>query len=283
MDLMFEVPDDPDFKPWLLEYKVNARTEILPSMNETDGKPESKERPGNSAGSNDRPDRSPPRPGSDGTSTPRPPANKTTPPPPPSDPKGRVHGWNIAEKEPVFSDRLPFKTALTGYGTATDLEFKERGTLRGVKGLTAVLDANWQPKPGTKQPIERFEVPDGMHLLQVSLDPTRPGSTYGQALNFARVKLQDIYVVDASGDRYRPVGTYGMAMVGGQPTFELTFLNDLERDMVRIPEFRKIKRNDFKGKFGWVWLFHIPPGTRIDKFHTGKNLDLSRFNLVAPR
>ena len=69
-----------------------------------------------------------------------------------------------------------------------------------------------------------------------------------------------------------------------KPTFELIYLDEMERDMVRLPFFNRIKRTDLKGDYSYVFLFHLPPGTRPVAFNISsrKQLDLRRYDLVAP-
>ena len=42
--------------------------------------------------------------------------------------------------------------------------------------------------------------------MQISVERLQAGSTYGNALQFARENVGDFYLVDAKGNEHRPVG-----------------------------------------------------------------------------
>lgn len=287
LNLVFEVPDNSDFKPWLIQYKQNGLSELSPSMDKTDGKPGS-----GSSGKSAKPQpKKKPEPTDDSTTPSSPDApsetdtssdtgsSSATPTSP--NPAGRVHGVNLAEREPFFSNDLPFK--LTSYSQGMDLELSG-SRLQGVKSLTARLNNDWDPPEGTDPAIERFDVPEGRHLLQVSVAQLDPQSWLGNIKESAVNQVQNIYLVDSSGRQYMPVGKYAIADVNGQVMFELTYLNEIARDSARIPPFEQIKIRNLKGRYAYVFLFIVPPGTKPAKFHTGTtDIPLDQFNLVAPR
>jgi hypothetical protein len=95
--------------------------------------------------------------------------------------------------------------------------------------------------------------------------------------------VRDFYLVDEGGQQYMPVGHWAMAVVGGEPTFELRYLDESQREFGRLPKFERIKERDLKGDYALFFLFHLPPGCKPVKVHTGRtDVDLRELNLVAP-
>ncbi len=261
LDLLFEVPDEPKFQPLRIEYKQNARDEVRESRDLTQAPP-----PPLTGGAEPE-DRTTPHPGGEG----RPDRD--------DQPGGHVHVYAIGNRDPVFSDKLPFK--LTRYSPGTNFQLSG-GKLRGGRNIVATLDEDWQPIPGTDRPIESFDVPDNMRLLQLSVDKLDPQSWLGTIFGRMKEKIKNIFLIDDRGHKYMPVGTYAMAKVNGRPTFELIYLDDIERDMARIPDFSRIKNRDLRGEYSCAFLFHVPPGTRVKAFNTAnRQLPLGRFDLVA--
>jgi hypothetical protein len=292
LELLFEVPDSSGFQPpWVLQYKYNGLAEILASH--ADKKPDKGEPGRKPKPTKPEPTDGQPKP-SDGTGQPPEPDKGTTPPPAPApgdtstvpprpnpNPPGRVHGVNLADKEPFFSDDLPF--VLTSYNEGMDLELKG-GKLLGVKDLTATLNADWEPEKGSKPRIEVFEVPEGQRLLQVSVAQLHPESWIGSVMGTAVSQIQNIYLIDSNGKTYMPIGKYAIANVNGETVFELTYLDETARGEARIPPFDRIRRDNLKDKYAYVFLFHVRPGTKPAYFNTGqRKIPLDSFNLVAPK
>lgn len=264
-DLMFEVPAD-NFEPVYLQYRQDDRDEIRVVGDEE-------------TGAQDRP-RERPSPRPDDADASRDNERERPRPAAPDDPKGRVHVYNIGERDPVFTDELPF--TLTDY-SGQDLERGANNSLAGGKNLVAMLDDEWQPREGGRPPIERFDVPRDKRMLQVYVDQLDPQSWPGGLLGGMKEKLRNNYLVDRNGNEYMPVGIMAMADVDGQKMFQATYLNELERDMVRIPEFSRIKSRHLTGRYSLAFLFHVPPGTRPQALHvSNKEVSLRRYNLVAP-
>lgn len=293
---LFEVPDSPAFQPWMIQYKLNGRDEILPSQDQTDGRPGSGD-----SGKTTKPDRTKPAaepsPGTPGSAqppsespspTPEPPkpdspdGSSSTPPSPSNpNPPDRVHGVNLAGKQPFFDDKLPFP--LTEYAEGMDME-RSGPKLVGVRSLTAKLSKDWQPAEGSKSPLETFDVPENMRLLHLTVEQLHPESWLGNILQTAVNQVRNIYLIDSNGKEYMPVGKYAIATIRGETLFELTYFNETNRIAGHMPGFEHIRFDDLKGKYAYVFLFHVPPGTRATKFHTGRaNISLDQFNLVAPK
>jgi len=294
MRLLFEVPDSDGFQPLGIQYKMNARAEIPSSHDHT----EARAGRGDGTSATERPsDRDNSRDADEDTSTSRRPTpaprddtnaastgTEERPSGPRRDPnpRDRVHGVNLATKEPFFSDKLPFASPLTNYSEGTGFERSGR-KLRSATSLTVKLDSNWEPAEGSQQPLESFDVPENARLLQVNVERLQPGSQLGKILQTTVEVLRNIYLVDSSNKQHMPVGKYAIATIRGETIFELTYLDETARGFARMRGLENIRFEDLKGKYAYVFLFHLPPGTKPAKFYTGKtNIPLDQFNLAAP-
>jgi uncharacterized membrane protein required for colicin V production len=303
MRLLFEVPDAPGFRPWMVQYKLNGRSEILPSQDRTDekasspasggrdktagsDKPKTSGKPGDKTRPEPRPDKpdantetTTPDNNTGGNSSPNT-GGSPTPPANPN-PPDRVHGVNLASTPPFFSNALPFR--LTDYSEGPNFE-RAGSKLKGTHDLTAKLSDDWQPAEGSNPPLDAFDVPEDTRLLQVTVAQLHAESWLGNILQTATNEIRNIYLIDSNGKQYMPVGKYAVARISGQMLFELTYLDETERGFGRMPGFEHIKFRDLKDQYAYVFLFHVPPGTHATKFHTGRaNIELTQFNLVAPK
>jgi len=286
VDWVFEVPDNASFQPWFVEFKQNARAEI-PVQVADPKKPKAPLTPLAPAGKKTGKENQEPKEGAtpdsgtntgseSGTSAPPPSADSTSPPPPPGG--DRISGLGAVRKESTFSDQLPVR--LVSY-TGQDLQLSN-GTLNGGR-VKATLNADWSPKEGTEQPIEKLQVPEGKVMLQLSVEKLQPQSWIGSIYGGMIDNIGDFYMIDSKGTNHRPAGCYAMAVVGGQARFELIYLDDVARDMARLPKFETIKGSNMVGDYAVYYLFHVPPGTKPAKLHTGRTaVDLTALNLVAP-
>lgn len=262
LDFVFEIPDIQDFRMHFVEFKWNARAEVLPQLDRNEERPP----PLQAAAA-------PPRQPGAPAPTPAP----TQPPPPGQD---RISGLGPARgDETRFSDQMPFP--LTQY-RATGLELSV-GTLRGGR-VSATLDENWEPPAGNDPAIERFDVPEGTHLLQLSVEKLQPESWLGQIYGGIIDTIGDFYLIDEAGRNHRPVGAYAMARVGNESVFEIVYLDDFARQAERqLPKFERIRAAQLRGEYLLVYLFPLPPGTRPVELNTGRrNVPLQDLNLVAP-
>ncbi|MBP7933106.1 MAG: CvpA family protein [Phycisphaerae bacterium] len=278
VDWIFEVPDNPGFQPRFVEFKQNARAEI-PVQVVDPKKPKAALTPLSPAVKKTGPEGDDHKEGvapEGGADTGSGGGSNTAPPPPPGG--DRISGLGAARKESTFSDQLPF--ALVNYN-GQDLQLSN-GTLNGGR-VRATLNPDWTPKAGSEPSIERFQVPEGKVMLQLSVEKLQPQSWLGSIYGGMIDNIGDFYMIDAKGTNYRPAGSYAMAVVGGQARFELIYLDDVARDMARLPKFETIKASHMVGNYSVYYLFHVPPGTQPAKLHTGRtNVDLSALNLVAP-
>ena len=266
LDLVFEVPDRPEFVPLFVEYKQNARAEIRPPDEKAKKRPikplpplKPKEEKKNKKGPG--PQEEEQQPGA-GTGKPM---------------QDRVSGLGPARKESAFKNELPF--ALTQYGS---LEVAN-GQVRGGHTV-ATLNNDWEPPAGNKPAVEAFDVPADKRLLQLSVDKLQPQSWLGNILGGAVDKIGNFYIIDSNNQNYPPVGHYAMAVVNGEPTFELRYLDETERTAGHLPKMEKIKNRDLEGNYCLFFLFHLPPGCKPVALHTGRtDVDLKDLNLVAPQ
>jgi hypothetical protein len=177
----------------------------------------------------------------------------------------------------AVSSKLPFEHPLTTYGGQSEIT---SGTVKNSRTLIAELDNNWAPIAGNQPPAEKFDVPADQRLVQISVEKLQAGSTYGQALAFARENIGDFYMKDAKGNDHRPVGVYAMADINGKKTFELLYLDATERDFARLPKLNRIHGTDLKGDYALVYLFIVPVGTEPTEVHTGGHpVDLKQFHV----
>lgn len=270
LDLVFEVPDATEFKPLLLEYKQNARAEFAPNLNKNEkppGPPPAARKPkeGESGSPDDANNPDAPDTSSDTSQTGRP-------------GQDRVSGLGPLQ-DGRFTDLMPF--TLTDY-SINEGEGAANGELRGGR-LIARLNDDWTVPNGSEPAIERFQVPAGQVMLQLGVEKLQPQSWLGQLYGGLVDSISDFYLIDAAGKQYMPVGQMATARVSGQPTFEIIYLDDTARGMARLPKFQRIKSSHLVNDYSLVYLFHVPPGTRAAKLHTGrKDVDLAEFNLVAP-
>lgn len=268
-DLIFEIPDSPDFEPWFVEYKLNARAELRASMDQSKEPPAPLAPEGGdqakSAADADKGKKKDARRG-------RTDARKSG--------QDRVSGLGPARQDTTFSDELPF--TLANYG-GTDVDVAG-GKLRGGR-LWASLGGDWKPKKGNKPAFSKLEVGDDKRLLQLSVEKLQPESWLGNIYGGIIDTISDFYLIDEEGREYMPVGSYAMALdPGGDRTFEIIYLDETARGFARLPKFQKINPRDLKGKYALFYLFHLPPGCRPEKLHTGrKDVDLRDLNLVAPQ
>jgi len=290
LDFIFEVHEEDLSKLWFIQFKQDARKEIRlaedakpplplvePQIEETKAEPAPK--PADTAPPAVRPKPAEPannaHPSGNNATTPGTTAR-------PAQPKGKIHGFNLGANDPFLGDELPFE--LTDYSPLRGFEMGG-GELRGGS-LWARLDDDWKPRQGRKPPITRFQVPEGKQLLQLYVDKLDTQSWLGGILAGAYKKIQNIYVIDDQDKEYMPVGKYAMAKTSAGHVLEVMYLDEIAREMARLPKFTKIRDYHLKGggDFSFVFLFHVPAGRTIVKFHTAKtDIDLRPFDLTATR
>ena len=139
---------------------------------------------------------------------------------------------------------------------------------------------------GTDPSVGRFLVPADKRLLQLEGEKLQAGSTLGKALSFAVGTLQNYFVQDERGNRYKVVGKYAIADVNGTKTVEIQYFSDPIGAIGGMAKFSKINEKTLKRDDRFVLLFLVDPGARIVRFSTGgaatRADDLTSQNLVAP-
>ncbi|HSW46028.1 MAG TPA: CvpA family protein [Phycisphaerae bacterium] len=262
VDLVFEVPDRPDYVPRFLEYKQNARVEIRPPDEKAAKEPVKPLAPDKPKEDKKKVQASPEQQEADQSDQPM---------------RDRISGLGPARKDSAFKSELPF--ALTRYGGGADIA---NGEMRGGR-IVATLDDDWQPPAGDQPAAELFQVPPEKRMLHLSVEKLQPQSWLGNIYGGIIDNIRDFYLIDESGEKYMPVGHYAMAVMSGKPTFELMYLDESQREFGRLPKFEKIKDRDLQGDYALFFLFHLPPGCKPTTLHTGRtDIDLRELNLVAP-
>ena len=289
-DFVFEVPEGTDFEPWYIEFKQNARAEVEPGLDRNEEplaplkgpeikQPEVAQRP--PVVQNQAP---PPTPVANASPEPVAPQQNVNRPPAVAQhqqdqPRGRVHGVDVSRNDPIFSEYLPF--AISKYGGSA-IEAGSNG-LRGGR-LVAELDDNWEPVEGDRPPIDKFDVPNDVRMLQLFVDKLDPQSWLGGLLGGAVDAVSNIGLKLEGESELLPVGAYAIADIGNRKVIDLIYLDEIARDMARLPKFQRVRPSHLKGEYSYVYLFLVPPGSKPTTLITGrKHLDLRHFNLVAPQ
>ncbi len=194
-------------------------------------------------------------------------------PPPVVTPGGRVAGVKFVSSH--FGGDLPLK--LTNYSGDADMQGDEL-----VQGHVLALVADQEG--GSQQPVSALKVPQGRALLQLNVENLQAGSTLGRALSYSVHTIENYTVTDEHGRQYTPVGKYAAAKVGGEMYFELQYYPEYAESGARaIRPFDKIKNQNLRDDYKLVYLYLLPPGTKVTEFSTGRaTTDLRNQNLVAP-
>jgi hypothetical protein len=284
---VFQVPDDSDLTPWYIVFRRNARAEITGAVQP---KPPVKAAFAGSGKTGGKPDKnateSPDTGGdnSNGGSTGKPKPNMHTGVDPSEEARGggRTRRYTTDEEGSSFGNQMPLEP--TEYN-AVSFEVHGDKIVGGDGYLTCKLDKSDNPIKGDKPALKIFDVPADKRLLQLSVRRTHPGSTFGQALDFAR-QLGNVSVKDDRGKEYPAVGTWGVATVGRDRIFELVYFDETSRiGLSKPPKLDIIRAGSMNTNYALYYLFHIPPGTKIVRFMTPKSdgEDLTGQNLVAPK
>ncbi|MGB0716486.1 MAG: hypothetical protein ACPGXK_11440 [Phycisphaerae bacterium] len=179
-----------------------------------------------------------------------------------------------------FGDALPQGFKAYTARSNTDIS---NGTI-STGGFSAYLD---EQSNGSKQEVTKFDVPSDKRLLQLNTDKLVARSGIGRLLSGAVQTVQNFYVEDEDGNRYKVAGKYAEADVNGRRIFEVQYFSGETGSIGGLGKFSKIKDRDLKGDYILYYLFLVDPGAEIVTFSTGgaatRADDLSDQNLVAPR
>jgi hypothetical protein len=285
VDLVFEIPDPG--KPWFLEYKLNARADVPTVQEEVAPRALAPSREQEKQGASDRGNGDQPR---QRQRDQRPPANgqqgREGSPSGRSEredrPRDRVSGVRATEEGSLFSDLLPFE--LTAYRTEGGFSIAGDTVVGGTGRLVAPFTDEGVPEQGNQSAVRTFDVPEGQRLLQLRVNELQPQSWLGNVLGHVTRTVQRYYMVDAQGGRHLAVGAYAIANTGDGRLMELVYFDETARAADKPPKFAYIRHDDLARDYALYFLFHVPPGTRVEGFDTGRREeDLSGLGLVAPR
>ena len=192
----------------------------------------------------------------------------------------RVSGARPRQAGSAFSSRLP--VSLANY---TGREIEVHAPTKALESGHLFAPIDQQDQEETKPSIDRFQVPEGVDLLQLNVDYLQPKSTYGRALGFAVKTIRNYLITDDLGNKYEMIGQYVIADVDGQQTIEIQYFPEQIGSIGRgVQQFEKVKERHLKQKDTQLYyLFLIKKGRTVMEFSTGRNsIDLRGENLVAP-
>ncbi len=180
----------------------------------------------------------------------------------------------------LFGDQMPLE--LRAYRKLKNAELT-RDKLTGGH-LVGEVD---QQSGGSNPPVTRFDVPADKRLLQLDTSFLQARSGFGRAISAAVGTVQNYFVTDSSGKRYKLAGEYATADVNGKKMIEVQYFSSPVGSIGGIGKFDRIKDSDLKGDYKLVMLFLVDPGVRITAFSTGGAAtaaeDLTAQKLVAPK
>lgn len=301
LDVAFEVPAD--FEPWFIEFKHGARVELTkahsadkpqpwplssPAPAKPGAKPPAKpagkpKADADEDGEEDEPAKpAPKKPASDEDEEEeeqeeeQPPAKPAAKKPTVGEKQqGRTNVASAIEERTGISPKLPVRLKRGDFPASA---------LRGGKFAEGHIVVN-SPGQGVKSSdaVTDFQVPDDMRLLHIGAEATFAGSTLGQALEFAKRAVSQIFVTAEDGATYFAIGVYTAATINGQRVLEMQYWPEAEVPERALQPPKTLKpnllrtaadQNDLKMGF----LFLVPPGAHIVKFNTsprgGQTVDI---------
>ena len=130
--------------------------------------------------------------------------------------------------------------------------------------------------------LDSFDVPSGLHLLQLNVEALHANTALGGALNLTRRVLKQYRVIDTSGNDYWPVGLIAECDSGGERQMEIQYFPEEAELQRALRSFSRIKYKELTGDYRFVLLFFIPKGVELETFDVGRRTtDISDLNLVA--
>lgn len=193
---------------------------------------------------------------------------------------GNVRSVGASASGSRFGDALPRE--FTAYTERSNSDISNGRIATG--GFTAYLD---EQSGGGKPPVSKFDVPSDKRLLQLNTDKLVARSGIGRLLSNTVQTVQNFFVEDEGGTRYKVAGKFAEASVNGRRVFEVQYFSSLTGSMGGLGKFSKIKNSHLKDDYVLYYLFLVDPGAEIVTFSTGgaatRADDLSDQNLVAPR
>ena len=281
VEIVFELPTV--FEPDFLEYKRLARVRV--SFKDSDRvAPSDAEKPPPADGGSTA--RSAPSAASNVSTAPK--AETVAPAPANSNTssrrgrrrKGRVRAVAANSGGSHFGDDLPVK--MQAYQALNNAEIA-RGAMAGGH-LVGDFDAQ---ASGTQPEVTKFDVPSDKRLLQLASQGLQSHSTLGRALSQAVTTVQNYFVTDANGKRYKIIGKYAIATINGKKIVEVQYFKDQVGTVGGVGKFNKIDERKLGASDTFALLFLVDPGATIVTFSTGGSAtrqdDLADQNLTAPR
>lgn len=247
----FEVPDDPDFEPWYIEFKHGARAEFKRQSKEDKERARQHAEAALSALTSGGGSASSAATG--GGAVGRAPA-------------GRVQVANAVEERTGVSSALPMPLA------KSDPVVSRR--LRGGKleeGHLWVTVTDETPDPDDA--VTEFYVPPGKRMVQIGAEQVMAKSVYGRALSYAATIAAQIMINTADGQTYFAQGVYSLATVGDEVIFEVQYWPNAGMPERCLKKPKKLTRSIMKNaakadrKFGYIFL--VDPGVKIVGFSAG--------------
>lgn len=185
-----------------------------------------------------------------------------------------------------FSDKMPME--IKRYA-GTTVESKGSALTRGQITLFVDKQEEQQGRRGRgrnqdpeRTTLDSFDVPSGLHLLQLNVEALHASTMLGGALNLTRRVLQQYRVIDTKGRDYWPVGLIAECDSGGEREMEIQYFPEESEFQRALRKFQRIKYKELTGDYRFVLLFFVPEGVEIEKFDVGrKTTDLSSLKLVA--
>jgi len=193
---------------------------------------------------------------------------------------GNIRGVAARSTGSHFGDAMP--VTLKKYTRRPSTEITAGALVGGH--LIAYVD---QQEGGTDPEVARFKVPDDKRLLHLNTEQLQARSGLGKIISQTVQTLQNYFVTDARGNRYKVVGKYALANVDGRRVWEIQYFSSPTGSIGGLGKFDKIKSRHMTGDYRFSLLFLVDPGARIVSFSTGSSAtrqeDLDTENLVAPK
>lgn len=247
LDVAFEVPDDPDFKPWYIEFKRGARVELTDKL-----KTDPPEYLASALTTGGAPSKV------DAAEAPPPEAPKVGEPP-----KGRVHVADAIEERTAASALLPAVLSKKDKFVARCLT---AGKLSEGHFYVELKKEETPPADA----VTEFFVPEGKRIVQIGAEQNMPESIFGKALNYAAKVASQVRIYTDDGKEYFAQGVYASATIGGKTFFEIQYWPEVEMPERCLKTAKKLTDNILKGakpserKFGFIFV--VDPGVKIVAF-----------------
>lgn len=258
-DVAFEVPQD--FKPIFVEFKSGARAELNQKM--ALAKPPPAEKP---------PAKPAPKP--------RTPADEdeeeeeeeseqeTAQPAKPKvgeKPPGRTSVATAIEERTGVSSKLPMPLKRSA--------FPASGVKGGKFAEGHIVFNPAEASASAAENVTEFAVPGDVRMVQIGAEAVFAGSLPGQVLEYAKRAIAQISIESDSGERYFAIGVYTAATIGGKRILEIQYWPEADVPERCLEPANHLKPNLLRtaadqGNLKMGFVFLVPPGTHIVKFHS---------------